>query len=106
MPYANPFREERRILMQELLVSINKLGECEITWILGWGGLKWGSTEEALMRMLKQLEHARMIEIDLEQHKIISLHPIPKEPEPTKGASPPPETVATPKTSTQAPKRT
>jgi hypothetical protein len=70
MPYFNPFREDRMRRMQELLNTIRKIKECNLDWLLGWGGLKWGSTEESLLRMLRQLEKARMIEIDNEMHKV------------------------------------
>ena len=56
--------------MQELLSTLSKLHEAELDWILGWGGLRWGSTEESIMRMLRQLEKANMIEINDETSKV------------------------------------
>lgn len=70
MPFANPFREDRMRRMQELLSTLVKLKECELDWLLGWGGLRWGSTEESIMRMLEQLEKARMIDIDYDNKKV------------------------------------
>jgi len=70
MPYFNPFREDRMRRMQELLRTLERAKNCDLDWVLGWGGLRWGSTEESIMRMLRQLEKARMIEIDLEMKKI------------------------------------
>lgn len=74
-PYFNPFREDRMRRMQELLSALAKIKECDLDWILGWGGLRWGSTEESLMRMLRQLEKARMIEIDNDMHKVRYIGP-------------------------------
>jgi hypothetical protein len=56
--------------MQELLNAIRKVKKCNLDWLLGWGGLRWGSTEESILRMLRQLEKARMIEIDNEMHEV------------------------------------
>jgi hypothetical protein len=56
--------------MQELLNTIRKVKKCNLDWLLGWGGLRWGSTEESILRMLRQLEKARMIEIDNEMHQV------------------------------------
>ena len=70
MPFFNPFREDRMKRMQELLSTLAKIKECDLDWILGWGGLRWGSTEESILRMLRQLEKARMIEIDNDMHKV------------------------------------
>jgi len=70
MPYFNPFREDRMRRMQELLGTLAKIKECDLDWLLGWGGLRWGSTEESILRMLRQLEKARMIEIDNDMHKV------------------------------------
>jgi len=61
--------------MQELIAVIDKRKECTLDWLLGWGGLRWGSTEESIMRMLRQLEKASMIEIDDEFTTVKSLHP-------------------------------
>ena len=66
----NPFRLDRLIRIQELLNFIQKEGELELDLILGWGGLRWGNREETIMAMLKQLEKARLIEIDNENHKV------------------------------------
>ena len=70
MPFGNPFREDRMRRMQELLNTLLKIKEADLDWVLGWGGIRWGSTEESIMRMLRQLEKARMIEIDNDLHKI------------------------------------
>lgn len=75
MPYFNPFREDRMRRMQELLRVLERQKNCDLDWILGWGGLRWGSTEESIMRMLRQLEKARMIDIDREQKKITYIAP-------------------------------
>jgi hypothetical protein len=81
MPYGNPFREDRRRHMQELLTFIQNEGTLEIDFVLGWGGLKWGSTEIALTSMLNQLEKANVIEIDIEGGTIKSLLPKPQTPD-------------------------
>lgn len=70
MPYFNPFREDRRRRMRELIDVIARQGEMDVDYVLGWGGLKWGSTESSIMAMLTQLEKARLLEIDNEQHKV------------------------------------
>jgi len=56
--------------MRELIRTIERQKNCDLDWILGWGGLRWGSTEESIMRMLRQLEKAGLIEIDREMKKI------------------------------------
>jgi hypothetical protein len=70
MPFFNPFREDRLRRMRELLNMLQRQGEVDLDWVLGWGGLRWGSTEASILRMLQQLEKARMIEIDNDLHKV------------------------------------
>jgi hypothetical protein len=78
----NPFREDRQRRMQELLSVVQKHRVCDLDWLLGWGGLRWGSTEDAIMRMLRQLEKARVLEINNEEHKVVSLIETPAEAQP------------------------
>lgn len=63
MPAFNPFREDRLRRIRELLGVLERQKEIELDYILGWGGLHWGSTEPSIMSMLLQLEKARMIDI-------------------------------------------
>ena len=63
MPFFNPFREDRLRRMRELLGVLERQKEIDFDYILGWGGLRWGSTESSITSMLYQLEKARMIEI-------------------------------------------
>jgi len=80
MPFFNPFREDRMRRMQELIAVLQRQKEVDLDWILGWGGVKWGSTESSLMAMLIQLDKARIIEIDNEGHKVkCLLRPPPEE---------------------------
>ncbi len=64
MPYLNPFREDRLRRMQEICAEIKARGTVKLDELLGWGGINWGSTEESIMRMLRQLEKAHLIKID------------------------------------------
>jgi hypothetical protein len=80
-PYFNPFREDRQRRIQELISVIERQGKVDLEWLLGWGGLRWGSTEEAIMRMLNQLDKARIVELNLNEHTVsyIALGPSEKE---------------------------
>jgi Mn-dependent DtxR family transcriptional regulator len=70
MPYVNPFREDRLHRIRELSKMLEEAKEADLDKLIGLLGLKWGSTEESIMKMLKQLEKAGMIEIDNELHKV------------------------------------
>jgi Mn-dependent DtxR family transcriptional regulator len=70
MPYVNPFREDRLRRIRELSKILEEAKEADLDKLIGLLGLKWGSTEESIMKMLKQLEKAGIIEIDNETHRI------------------------------------
>lgn len=63
MPAFNPFREDRLRRMRELLKMIERGKEMDFDFVLGLGGLKWGSTEPSIEAMIRQLEKARMLEV-------------------------------------------